>query len=188
MLGVLPLRRAFALEPTPVCAETEDNIEGPFYRQGAPFRSDIVDQGMEGVRLSVSGTVSGAGCADRLPGALLDFWQADDAGHYDNDGSIVPLPPDLFILRGKMTAGGAGEYALNTIIPGPYPNGGVFRPSHIHVKVSAPGYQALTTQLYFEDDPYAPTDPYIRDSLIMSLSDAPGGGKAATFNFVLAPV
>jgi catechol 1,2-dioxygenase len=29
-----------------------------------------------------------------------------------------------------------------------------FRPAHIHIKVSYPGFETLTTQLYFEGDPY----------------------------------
>ncbi len=29
-----------------------------------------------------------------------------------------------------------------------------FRPAHIHFKVSHPDYETLTTQLYFEGDPY----------------------------------
>jgi protocatechuate 3,4-dioxygenase beta subunit len=59
--------------------------------------------------------------------------------------------------------------------------------------VSAPGNRRLTTQLYFAGDPYNDQDPFIEKSLIMQLTDAPGGagapdeGKAARFDFVLRP-
>src|SRR5262245_12117705 len=55
---------------TPECAETDDNLEGPFYKEGAPERTDLVEPGMAGVRLSLSGRVAGAACAP-LAGAFL---------------------------------------------------------------------------------------------------------------------
>jgi protocatechuate 3,4-dioxygenase beta subunit len=167
------------LDATPQCEEeeSEDNIEGPFYKEGAPPKSDLTENGMPGVRLTISGSVLGLTC-EPLAGALIDVWQADDAGAYDAVG---------FILRGTLNADAEGHYSVKTIIPGHYLNGNQFRPAHIHVKVSAPGFVLLTTQLYIEGDPYNDIDPFIKDSLIMTLTDLPGGEKAATFNFVLAP-
>ena len=86
-----------------------------------------------------------------------------------------------------MFAGDDGGYRLDTIIPGHYLNGNQFRPAHIHVKVSAPGYQLLTTQLYFEGDPYNDIDPFIEAPLIMTLEEDDAGGKTAQFDFVLRP-
>src|SRR5690606_34392367 len=99
-------------------------------------------------------------------GAVLDFWQADDDGGYDNDGVADP-PAGEFVLRGKVESDAAGGFSLKTIIPGHYLNGNQYRPAHIHVTVSAPGFASLTTQLYFEGDPYNEIDPFIIDSLIM---------------------
>jgi hypothetical protein len=42
--------------------------------------------------------------------------------------------------------------------PGKYPNGSNYRPSHIHFKITPPGFDTLTTQLYFEGDPYIEGD------------------------------
>ncbi|HEX9709146.1 MAG TPA: hypothetical protein VGB42_04165 [Candidatus Thermoplasmatota archaeon] len=165
------------LDATPQCEESEDNIEGPYYTEGAPLKSDLTENGMPGVRLTVSGSVLGLTCAP-LAGALIDVWQADDAGAYDGVG---------FILRGKLNADAEGKYSFKTIIPGHYLNGAQFRPAHIHVKVSAPGFVLLTTQLYFAGDPYNESDAFIKDSLIMTLTDQPGGEKAAAFDFVLVP-
>jgi catechol 1,2-dioxygenase len=53
------------------------------------------------------------------------------------------------------------------------------------VKVSAPGHRPLTTQLYFDGDPYNKVDPFIRPELVMKLGDEQGR-KAARFDFVLA--
>jgi protocatechuate 3,4-dioxygenase beta subunit len=165
------------LDATPQCEESDDNIEGPYYKAGAPPKSDLTEDGMPGTRLTIAGSVLGITCAP-LAGALIDVWQANDDGAYDGAG---------FILRGTLNADDKGAYSFKTIIPGHYLNGSQYRPAHIHVKVSAPGYVLLTTQLYFEGDPYNDADAYIKDSLIMTLADAPGGEKAAVFDFVLVP-
>lgn len=166
------------------CTATADNIEGPYYRAGAPMRIDLTEPGTLGVRVVVRGTVATSDCTP-IAGAELDFWQADADGGYDNDG--VDDPPDqAFVLRGRMLTDDEGRYELRTIIPGHYLNGAQFRPAHIHVSVRASGFAPLTTQLYFEGDPYNEIDPFIIESLIMPLTDE-GGGKAARFDFVLAP-
>jgi protocatechuate 3,4-dioxygenase beta subunit len=132
---------------------------------------------MEGVAFSVSGQVLSAGCAP-IPNARLDFWQADDGGVYDNQG---------FTLRGHQFSDLDGRYQLDTIVPGRYMNGDSFRPAHIHVKVSAPGFALVTTQLYFACDPYNNSDSFIKRQLIMIPKDNSNGSKEAVFDFVLAP-
>jgi protocatechuate 3,4-dioxygenase beta subunit len=162
--------------PTPACDDTEDNIEGPYYKAGAPERNVLIDDATEGVRLHLSGRVMRAADCAALAGAHLDFWQADHAAIYDQAG---------FNFRGQFAADAEGRYTLETIIPGHYLNGAQYRPAHIHVKVSAAGHTLLTTQLYFEGDPYNAIDPFIHESLIMTLTDAPDGSKSAEFDFVL---
>jgi catechol 1,2-dioxygenase len=166
------------------CTPTADNILGPYYRAGAPFADDLTTPDMEGTRFHLSGTVLDPDCQP-IAGAVLDFWQADDDGSYDNDGVNDP-PAGEYVLRGKVATDAAGGYSLKTIIPGHYLNGNQYRPAHIHVRVSAPGFSSLTTQLYFEGDPYNDIDPFIIDSLIMLLSNV-GDAKAAVFDFVLPP-
>jgi protocatechuate 3,4-dioxygenase beta subunit len=169
--------------PTPSCEETEDNIEGPFYRAGAPERDDLTEPDMDGTMLELRGTVrttDGQTCSAGVAGAVLDFWQADYRGEdvpavYDNAG---------FRLRGKVTTDANGSFRLITIIPGRYLNGAEFRPAHIHVKVTVPGKPVLTTQLYFAGDPFNDSDPFIHEQLIMTLEDG-FGRKHARFDFVL---
>ena len=177
-LGVTALLLGAPQIATAACAETEDNTEGPFYKPGAPERSNLLEPGMPGTRLTVSGRVLSVNC-EPLAGALFDVWQADDSGKYDNAG---------FTLRGRFFADKSGFYHFDTILPKHYPVGGsrMFRPAHIHLKVSAPGFPLLTTQLYFPNDPYNAVDPYFRRSLVITPKDA-GGGKVARFNFVLKP-
>jgi protocatechuate 3,4-dioxygenase beta subunit len=128
-----------ALAPTP------PDIEGPFYKPGAPARAELVPGGS----LAVSGRVLGTDGAP-VPGAVLDVWQADPAGEYDNAG---------FNFRGKMTAASEGAYRFVTVRPGDYKISDTeFRCAHIHVKVTAPGFRPLTTQLYFHNSPHNDTD------------------------------
>ena len=78
-----------------------------------------------------------------------------------------------------------GAYRFETIIPGHYLNGPQYRPAHIHVKVHVGGSELLTTQLYFEGDPYNDVDPFIKQALIMKLDDT-GNGRAASYDLVVA--
>lgn len=167
-----------------VCTPSPDNITGPYYRQNAPFRTDLTEPGMAGTRITVSGRVLDPACQP-IAGALIDVWQADDDGGYDNDGVDDP-PASDYVLRGRMAADGDGAYSFRTIIPGHYLNGAEFRPAHLHVTVSAPGFFSLTTQLYFEGDPYNAADPWYLAALELALEDA-GQEKTSTFDFVLEP-
>jgi len=159
------------------CSETEANTEGPFYKEGAPSRMVLIDENTPGTRVTVSGRVLDAGGCAPLAGAVLDVWQADASGAYDNDG---------YQLRGVLQTDADGRYEVVTIVPGHYLNGARYRPAHIHVKVSAADHELLTTQLYFAGDPYNEGDPFILDSLIMTPTENPDGSLAAVFDFVIA--
>lgn len=152
-----------------VCAATADNIEGPFYKAGAPHRAVLAGPDEPGERLVVTGVVRSTTTCAPLAGTVLDIWHADARGGYDNAG---------YHLRGKLVTDAKGRYELHTIVPGRYLNGKRYRPAHIHVKALG-----LTTQLYFAGDPYNDGDPFIVPSLIMGQVR-----KGETrFDFALAP-
>ncbi|MBL9026728.1 MAG: hypothetical protein JNL21_31300 [Myxococcales bacterium] len=164
--------------PTEGCFVTEDNILGPYYKAGAPFDPNLADD-LEGELLLIEGTVYGCDCETPLAGAIVDVWQADSDGAYDNTG---------FLLRGKVQTDADGRYSFLTIKPGWYLNGSQYRPAHIHYKVSHQDGVALTTQLYFEGDPYIPIDPFVKESLVIPLSagnTGRGRGLVGTFDVVL---
>ena len=159
----------------PTCANpTADNIEGPFYKRGAPSRATLVKDADLGERFELAGSVRGTDCKP-LANAVLDIWHADAKGGYDNDG---------WGMRGTIATDAHGRFTLRTIIPGRYLNGRRFRPAHIHVKVRAKGHSELTTQLYFDGDPYIEGDPFVVSSLIM-LHKKDGSLRRAAFNFVV---
>ncbi|WP_328610241.1 dioxygenase [Amycolatopsis sp. NBC_00345] len=163
-----------APELTPSCDDgdepTPEQIEGPYFKPDSPERTSLVTPETQGTRLHVSGYVFGLAClpVDR---ALLDFWQADVNGAYDNVG---------YTFRGHQYTNAQGEFTLSTIVPGLYPG----RTRHIHVKVQAPGQPILTTQLYFPNEPRNNTDPIFDARLLMTVRDN-GTAKEAAFDFVL---
>jgi protocatechuate 3,4-dioxygenase beta subunit len=164
------------LPPTPACGDDDDNVtiaqtEGPYYTPNTPDRTSLLEPGITGTRLLVTGYVLSTGCAP-IPQALLDFWHCDDAGVYDNVG---------YKLRGHQFTNDAGRYTLETIVPGVYPG----RTRHIHVKVQAPNQSVLTTQLYFPNEPANARDGIYNPALEMTMQDT-GDGQLGMFNFVLS--
>ena len=108
-----------------------------------------------------------------LKNAILDVWQANSTGDYDNEG---------FTLRGKVKTNNDGTYLIDTIVPKEYATGDITRPGHIHLKVGAPNQPILTTQLYFEGDPYL--SDWEDKSMVMKLTEE-NGTKKANFDFVI---
>lgn len=169
---------------------TEDNILGPYYRKGAPFRAKITPPLEPGTVMLIAGRVWGFDTKKPLPGARLDIWQANAAGRYDNDDPNSPPKPDVFVNRARVLADENGYYEYETIHPGPYKIGPeAWRPAHVHYLVQAPGYKQLITQLYFANDPHNAKDEFIKPSLIIALEKRKVGNAAyefGTFDVVLA--
>jgi len=165
---------AATLSPTAQCTDDDDptpsQTEGPYFTPSSPLRTSLVETGMAGTRLSLSGLVLSTACAP-VPQSLVDFWQCDDAGVYDNAG---------YRLRGHQFTDASGRFVLETIVPGLYPG----RTRHIHVKVQAPSRGVLTTQLYFPGEPRNASDGIFNADLLLAVQSA-GGAQQATFNFVV---
>lgn len=167
--------QATGAPPTPACgdddARTPAQTAGPYFKPNSPRRTSLVEPGMPGTRIVIAGTVLTTDCKP-VPRALVDFWQADDRGHYDNAGNR---------LRGHQFTDDHGRYRLETIVPGHYPG----RTRHIHVKVQAPSQPVLTTQLYFPGEPANERDGLFRPELLLSVREGQTG-RTATFDFVLS--
>ena len=164
-------------EINPSCELTLPTVQGPYYKEGAPVKEgkEFVGE-MKGERLVISGKVMSFLDCHAVNGAILDFWQADSKGKYDNTG---------FNLRGKVISDENGNYTLDTILPGSYSEGNITRPAHIHVKAwipENPGNPSLVSQLYFEGDPNM--DIFVKEPLIMKIVDK-NGTKFANFDFIL---
>jgi protocatechuate 3,4-dioxygenase beta subunit len=164
---------------------TDNNIEGPFYRPGAPFRTKLSEPGDKGDVLAISGTVI-ARNGRPIAGAVLDVWHASAFGRYDNDDADHPPAEDEFRLRGKIRTDKEGRFQFETVRPGHYQlSPGQYRTAHMHFRVTAEGYQSLTSQFFFGDEEYNKTDPWFKASMVLPLE--PQQGKfLARIRIVLA--
>ena len=172
------------------CEQTDNDIEGPFYRPNVPVRSELDLYGDAGTELTLSGRVLDLDC-NPIANAVVDIWHADptdvavenlvnaDSVDYDNTSSEMRY-------RGQTATDSEGRYSFHTQKPGWYLNGGTFRPMHIHVKVWVGDDLKLTTQLYFAGDPYISGDPWASLDRAVALSPDGPGAEKGTFNFVLS--
>src|SRR5690349_17193976 len=161
---------------------TAHNVEGPLYRAGVPLRTPPVilcQEDEEGDILFISGQVTAAGDGRPLVGAMLDVWQTNRHGYYENQDTSQPE----YNLRGRLLTGEQGRFEFRTIVPGAYEvtrSGPVadllltlgrhgWRPSHMHVKVSCDGFVPLTTMLFMPGDPWLQSDAInaVKESLIV---------------------
>lgn len=126
--------------------ETTTDILGPYYRPGSPVRSSFVISGEKGTLIELSGVIKHNDCVSSYKNAKIELWHCDNKGVYDNT-------TNEFRYRGTSYSDDKGHYKFNTILPVPYGAvGGVLRPAHFHLMITAAGYQPLVTQLYFSGD------------------------------------
>lgn len=169
-----------ALAPTPAttltckspAALTPELTEGPYFKANSPERASLLETGMAGVKLVLTGTVFTTACQP-VAHALLDFWQADASGQYDNVG---------YVLRGHQFTDAAGHYQLTTVVPGLYPG----RTEHIHLKVQAPGGPVITSQLFFPGVANNDSDGIFDPKMLLAVQET-SDGLSATFDFVVSP-
>jgi len=162
------------LPPTPTCGDsaltTPAQTPGPFYSPNSPQRQSLLEANTAGSRLILTGQVLTTECVP-LANSLVDVWQTDAQGQYDNTGNK---------LRGHQFTDAKGQYWLETIVPGLYPG----RTRHLHIKVQAPDRTVLTTQLYLPEEPLNEKDFLFQPDLMMGVQDT-ADGKKARFDFVL---
>ncbi|MGJ8671878.1 protocatechuate 3,4-dioxygenase [Rubritalea sp.] len=172
-----------AFQPTP------PEIEGPFYpvaqQKDKDFDLTLIDGHQEkakGKVIHISGKVIDT-TGQPIEDAMVELWQANAAGRYAHprDTSTSPLDPN-FQGWSIVPSGKEGEFTFKTIKPGAYKVANDWtRPPHLHFKVTKPGYQPLTTQMYFpEDTELLSTDglfqrkPPEQQKLMVSKSDKAG--------------
>jgi protocatechuate 3,4-dioxygenase beta subunit len=190
--GITPWRSLLASDK--LLPVTPADAEGPFYPVEFPDDTDndllrvFGEQGTSpGVLAYVHGNV-----VDRhgtpIDGARVEIWQCDHGGVYHHPGDSGD-PDSRFQGFGAMVTNRGGEYHFRALRPVPYTG----RTPHIHFRVSAPGFDHLTTQLYVAEDA-AQNDRDVlykrhtleeRQLLTSTFRPHDGGGVSAEFNIVL---
>lgn len=132
---------------------TTDDILGPFYRPNSPDHSDMTFAGLDGSRVSIKGVVFTDDCTTPVEDVKVEIWHCDTNGDYDNSS-------DDYRHRAQQTTDNNGSYQFKTILPGKYLNGKLYRPAHIHFRVTHDDHQELISQIYFSGDPHIEEDPW----------------------------
>jgi protocatechuate 3,4-dioxygenase beta subunit len=185
---------------------TEPTVLGPFYRPGAPHREmgEHIGRPEDGPATLIRGQVTDP-AGHPIDDATLDVWQGSGNGLYDIQD---PQQPD-FNLRGVFTTGPDGSFAFRTSRPVSYPvpiDGPVgdiyratgrhnYRAAHVHVILSARGYEPVTTHIFDAANEHLGSDAVfgVRDSLISEFQpagpdDPPDVRYVVDVDFALAPV
>ncbi|MGY1632080.1 catechol 1,2-dioxygenase [Geodermatophilus sp. SYSU D01186] len=180
---------------------SKGTIEGPYYVPGSPESTGEATlpmrDGEPGTPLTFQGHVTSVD-GTPLAGARIEMWHADDDGFYSQFAPGIPE----WNLRGTVVTDADGGFVIHTIQPAPYqiPTDGscgkliaaagwhAWRPAHLHLKVSAPGHQLITTQLYFPGDPHNDDDiaSAVKPELLLDVHTADDGNQV-TYDFVLDP-
>jgi protocatechuate 3,4-dioxygenase alpha subunit len=137
-------------EPTP------SQTIGPFFHEALldRDRSELVSSGHPEA-IEIRGTVyDGAG--EAVPDAMVEIWQANQAGRYDHpaDDREDPSIDEDFSGFGRSGTGMRGEFSFLTVKPGPVPGpDGRLQAPHVMVSVFARGLlKRLVTRIYFPDE------------------------------------
>jgi catechol 1,2-dioxygenase len=173
---------------------TEPTVFGPFHVEDAPARamgeSIVVDPG-DGEVVIFSGVVRNL-AGEPIAGAELDVWETAANGLYD----VQDPEQTAMNMRGRFTTGVDGPYEFVGVrpvaysIPGDGPAGDLlfvngrhnWRPGHVHLMVSADGYQTVITHLFDAGSDYLESDAVfgVRPSLVVDMS-----GGTCTYDLVL---
>jgi catechol 1,2-dioxygenase len=166
-LGLSMLVDAIA-EARPAGA-TESTVLGPFWAPGSPLREygESIAEETGGTPAWVHGQVKSVE-GEPVAGAEIDVWQNAENSLYAVQDPGAPE----FHLRGRFRSREDGSYAFLAVRPTDYtiPDDGPvgkmlattgrhpWRPAHIHLIASAPGYRRLTTHVFDSESPYLESD------------------------------
>ncbi|KAF9479859.1 intradiol ring-cleavage dioxygenase [Pholiota conissans] len=162
---------------------TESTVLGPFFaedRHDVALGDSIASEG-KGDYLFVEGRVLDTE-GNPIPHAMIDTWETDGHGQYDTQYENRTEPD----CRGRLYTADDGSYSFRAVVPVSYPipddgtvgkmmnvlGRHVYRPAHLHVQISAAGFEGLTTSLFFEGDPYLSSDAVfgVKTSLITGVN------------------
>jgi protocatechuate 3,4-dioxygenase beta subunit len=184
---------------------TPNTLPGPFYRMDVPDLPLGANLSRDGIGEALNVRLRLTGLDGRpIPQAQVEVWHANAFGRYENQD------PDLqpeFNLRGRFSADADGRVHFLTIKPRGYalPEDGpvgrllmalglrLERPAHLHFRVTAPGFQTLTTHIFDRHDPAIDRDALfgVRPELLADFrarpTDAGGASHELDLCFVLVP-
>jgi protocatechuate 3,4-dioxygenase alpha subunit len=177
-------------EPNAPPVATSSQTVGPFFHVG-PAGTDrfgrmaASDTPGDHIRLDVR-VLDGDGAP--VPDAMVELWQANDAGEYPPPAVAPEAKRPSFTGFGRLGTDDDGWCRFETIRPGAVVSRGIRQARHINVCVFARGMlRHLYTRIYFDGDPALAHDPLLsavpasRRPTLLARAPAPG----AAWEFVL---
>jgi protocatechuate 3,4-dioxygenase, alpha subunit len=144
------------LTPTP------SQTAGPFLHLGLTDTrsvSCVAGEGSKGERMFLTlRLIDGGGLP--VPDAMIELWQADSEGNYENADAAAD---GTFCGFGRLATSDDGSCTFETIRPGrvPVPDN-TFQAPHINVSIFARGLlKRLSTRVYLAGDPANTEDPVL---------------------------
>lgn len=180
---------------------TPNTLRDPFYVPDAPERAAGADIRLVGAGEPLAVTLRVVDLRGApIAGARVETWQVDRDGVSDLQD---PDGQPEHNLRGVFRTDAEGRVSFRTIRPGCYrvpvdgPVGALLArlgrspvtPAHLNFRVSAAGYETLTTQIFDADDPALAADAIfaVRAGLAARFERA-GEGWSAALTLALAPL
>lgn len=162
---------------------TPPQTAGPFFAD-ALLRDDtrvLAGADVPGTRIRVVGKVRD-GTGAPVPDAMVEVWQADDAGRYRHPADDADLGGgDRFLGWGRAGTDDVGEFWFETVKPGRVASRDTAQPApHLVLQVFARGLlDHLTTRMYFADeandaDPVLASVPVARRQTMVAQVTGPG--------------
>lgn len=92
--------------------------------------------------------------------------------------------------RGVKKTLSNGQYSFNTILPGKYLNGKLYRLAYINIRVTSPNSKELVSQIYYMGDPQIEKDPWAsaenaKMRIVQLFPENIKGGLSINFNIYL---
>jgi catechol 1,2-dioxygenase len=166
---------------------TTTDILGPFYRPGAPLKTNLILPNSKGTPVVLKGSIFKEDGKTPVSNALVEIWHCDENEVYDNTSEV-------YNYRGGQKTKTDGKYAFTTILPVPYKadpkDESSWRPAHIHMRVSVPNQQDLITQIYFKGGKYVKTDKWASApqavNRILDIATNKAGQSEVVFNVIMS--
>lgn len=152
------------------CIPTFLDGGGPYYQPNTPFRDHLAPDENKGEQLTVRGKVLGADCVTPLSNVVVDVWQANESGNYEDEW-----------YRGRVTTEADGSYQFTTVIPKGYGAGTAYRPPHIHFKIWNADSLLITSQMFLP----ASQEQGIEEAYIVDLAKNLRGTYVATHDIIV---
>jgi protocatechuate 3,4-dioxygenase, alpha subunit len=130
---------------------TANQTIGPYWHLiDDPSWSDLTRFGAQGDKIKLTGTLTD-GAGTLVADAAIEIWQTS------------PEASETFPAFGRCRTDANGSFRFTTLKPGPVAGlGNAQQAPHVAISIFARGLlKALTTRLYFADEPLNDTDPVL---------------------------